>query len=139
MKRIVYKELASCLVAIGNCKESDNTDWNDKWHNMIDIIEREYLPHGSGIDNGVKLDREKSTKDKLILTFDFHFMDDNGFYDGWESYRLIVTPSLLFDVDMKIIGPNRREIKEYLYSLFYDCLMADIGEDTYTDIVRNRL
>src|ERR1017187_4876738 len=50
------------------------------------------LPSGSGIDNEITFDLEKSTKQKFVFTFGFHFMDDNGYYDGWENYRLIIIP-----------------------------------------------
>lgn len=76
------------------------------------------LPSGSGIDAGCKIDVEKSSSDKVIITFGYHFMNDAGYYDGWEDYKLIVKPKLWNDFDLRIVGKDRRFIKDYLYDLF---------------------
>ena len=102
-----------------------NCDWhkgvNDEW--MGECEDRIYkleklLPSGSGIDSGCKIDVEKSSSDKVIITFGYHFMNDAGYYDGWEDYKLIVKPKLWNDFDLRIVGKDRRFIKDYLYDLF---------------------
>lgn len=76
------------------------------------------LPSGSGIDAGCKIDVEKSSSDKVIITFGYHFMNDAGYYDGWGEYKLIIKPKLWNDFDLRIVGKDRRFIKDYLYDLF---------------------
>lgn len=64
----------------------------------------------------------------------YHFMNDAGMYDGWEDYKLIVTPSLTGDFDMRITGKNKGDIKEYLYDAFRSAL----SEITHVDYKDNR-
>lgn len=88
----------------------------------IHWIETQFLPSGSGIDCGTKVDLAGSRKDRVVLTFEYHFMNDGGYYDGWESYKVVIKPDLVFGYDMRITGPNRNQIKEYLYDTFNGAL-----------------
>ena len=81
-------------------------------------------PSGSGIDCGTKLD-SASSPEKLIFFIEFHHMNEVGYYDGWTQHKLIITPSLVFYYDMKITGPNRNGIKEYLYDIYGEWLDMD--------------
>lgn len=117
--RIDLKRLSGIFDAYLNCIKSNNTEWKDKHEAKIETM-LEALPHGSGIDDGVKFDSQRSTPEKLIFTFGFHHMDENGYYDGWSEHELIITPSLQFGYRMEITGKDRNQIKEYLYQLFYD-------------------
>jgi len=74
-------------------------------------------PSGSGIDSGTQLSDE-STPKKLVFELGFHHMDENGFYDGWTYHKAIVRPSLEYGFDLKITGPNRNDIKDYLYQVY---------------------
>ena len=90
------------------------------------------LPSGSGIDSGCTIDEEKSTKNKIIIHSAFHHMNENGFYCGWSNFDVIVTPDLLYDFNLKIVGRNAiypafSFTKEYLYSVFYDALNENIN------------
>lgn len=126
MKTINICQFSNILTAYLNCcdKGKMNLEWMEKHQDtlneMIDL-----LPHGSGIDNGIKFDWEKSNGQKLIFTFGFHHMDENGYYDGWTDHVLTITPSFPFGYDMKISGKDRNGIKEYLYSLLHDCFTFD--------------
>lgn len=94
-----------------------------------------WMPSGSGIDAGTRLDFNKSKPNKLIFNFDYHHMDQNGFYCGWSYHSLIVTPD--FDgFDMRIIGqhPSRRKwqtqhFHEYLYQTYYFALQREYKYD----------
>lgn len=73
-----------------------------------------FLPSGSGIDYGTKLDRKKSNSEKLVFEFGFHHMNNGGFYDGWTDHTAVVKPS--FDgIDLQITGRDRKQIKDYLH------------------------
>ncbi len=124
MKNINIKQLAGLLAAYQNCIKANNVEWIEKHYQSIkDILTA--LPSGSGIDAGVIFDFEKSTPEKLIFTFGFHFMDDNGMYDGWKHYTLTVTPSLQFMYQLTLKGENKRNIKEYLFSIFDDVFFTN--------------
>jgi len=47
-------------------------------------------------------------------------MDENGMYDRWIDFRVIVTPNFQFDFDLKFVGNFRRDqdLREYFYSEF---------------------
>jgi hypothetical protein len=130
MKRIVYRELVSAYLAMINCGKSGNDVWHSRWETVVDRIIYNYLPHGSGIDNGVKIS-DKTNADRLVLTFGFHFMDENDYYDGWGDYTLTVKASLQFEISLNIVGKNRNGIKEYFYDIFNDALTREIPESEY--------
>lgn len=116
-----------------NCQwlKTVNDVYRDQCESRIDKLEKE-LPSGSGIDCGCKIDREKSGNKKVIITFDYHFMNNDGYYDGWGSFKLIVTPNLSEYPDMRIVGKDRNQIKDYLYDTFSDVLFDTmIDESTF--------
>jgi hypothetical protein len=105
--------------------ESKNNEWFSKWSNYLESLNK-YLPSGSGIDSGSKIDTENSTENKIIITFEYHHMNENGYYDGWTSHKLILKPT--FDsFDMKITGKDRNQIKDYLYDTFR-CSLDEVRE-----------
>ena len=84
------------------------------------------LPSGSGIDSGCKIDVENSSSDKVVILFSWHHMNTDGYYDGWTDHKLIVTPRLWNNFDMKITGRDRNYIKDYLYDLFDSVLREEV-------------
>jgi hypothetical protein len=122
----VYARLASCLQARLNCAKMNNREWYEKHTDTINELIENYLPHGSGFDCGCKFDYERSKPDRLVITTEYHRMDDNGFYDGWTSHDVIVTPSLSSWYDIRITGKDRNGWKEYAYQEFDYCLTQEI-------------
>jgi hypothetical protein len=89
-------------------------------------IERRYLPHGSGIDCGTKVDLVKSSGNKLVLNFGFHHMDRSGYYCGWSDNTVTIRPHLqfLFTLDFKTSGQDQnskrsRDSRDYYYNVFH--------------------
>ena len=122
MKQPLYKQIAGSLQAYRNCIVSDNIEWRDKHNERIESLVKDNMPSGSGIDSGVDFDLEKSTPAKLIFTFGYHHMAESGMYDGWTQHKLTVTPSLVFDFEMKITGENPDGIKDYFCDIFSEAL-----------------
>lgn len=109
--------IASAVVARANCQVSGNTEWFDRWTARIDQLIRNHMPSGSGIDSGTKIDLGRSNGNALRFSFGFHHMDENGYYDGWTQHELVVKPA--FDgLSLHITGPDRNQIKEYLYQVY---------------------
>lgn len=79
-----------------------------------------WMPSGSGIDCGTKIDISGSTPTKLYFTFDYHHMNQHGFYCGWTSHALIVRPDF-DDFTMQIIGQHRSK-KKHETQVFHDYL-----------------
>ena len=124
----LYREFSNTLVAMENCRKANNQQWlehrEDKIKKLVD-----FLPHGSGIDNGITLDAD-SNPEKLVFHFGFHHMNDNGFYDGWTDHKLIVKPSLRFGIDIRITGKDRNSIKDYLHDLFSHALTSSVWQSS---------
>lgn len=118
MKKINICELAGTFQAYLNCKKSNNGEWAIIHASTIETM-CELLPHGSGIDSGMKFLWDESTGQKLVFTCDFHHMDENGMYDGWTEHKVIITPSFPFGYTMRITGRDRDMIKEYLHDLLH--------------------
>lgn len=127
MNKKLYKKIASNLTwrdsLIKSPPQSYQNWWSkvqeDEFHELEDM-----LPSGSGIDSGCKID-PGSKPDRIIITFSYHFMNETGYY-GWEDYRLYITPSLAYDFNMRITGPNRQQIKDYFYDMFDHVLRAEV-------------
>jgi hypothetical protein len=123
----VVATLASTIQALKNCVESGNTEWEDKHRARIARIVADYLPSGSGVDNGTTLELDKCTRSKLVMSCGFHHMDESGGYDGWTEHTVIVTPEFDgFAVDVK--GRNRNDIKEYLADIFHSAMSEQVRD-----------
>lgn len=116
--RISTAELSKYIAAWHNCRK-ENNPFEGYWHESIEAICAN-LPSGSGIDNGMKFNFEKSGENKLVFDFSFHHMNENGYYDGWTEHVLTVTPHFSYGFDLKISGRDKNEVKDYLYQLFQE-------------------
>lgn len=125
MNTTVVKELAHRIIARANCVKAGNDEWFEKHTQVIRALQDE-LPSGSGFDSGTKVDLDRSSADKLVLTTAFHHMNENGMYDGWTEHDVIVTPSLAFGFDLRITGRDRNDIKECMHEMFQAALSAEI-------------
>ena len=113
MKTINLFKLANNLKAFRSC----NDEWKTINKQSIEKLET-LLPHGSGFDGTMEIDVNKSKDNLIVIEFEFHFMDENGYYDGWETYKLKIIPSFQ-GYNLKIVGKNRNQIKDYFYDVFY--------------------
>jgi len=107
-----------------------NNEWVEVWEkNINELIET--LPHGSGVDGETKFNYEESKNDKLIINSAYHFMDDNGFYDGWTDIQIILKPDWSrVDLNVKGIFPKKySDIRNYLEELFMESF-----EENYTKL-----
>lgn len=121
----LYQSIARSFDAMQSCHKSGNTEWENKHADSIVAQVNKYMPHGSGIDAGVKFDFERSKHDKLVFTFGYHAMNENGYYVGWYDYTLTVSPSMAFDFDMKLNGKDYHGSKDYLLDLFSEALNSE--------------
>ena len=103
MKRTKLQRVAGLLKA-GKCGEAEQ-------------YVRENFPRGCGIDNGTELDTGSSAN-RIVLNVPYHHMDEQGYYDGWTTYRVVVKADLAWGYDMRVTGRDRNGIKGYLAELF---------------------
>jgi hypothetical protein len=126
MSKKVYSEIAARLKAIDYCAKSGNTEWENKHADVIEEIVKMDMPSGSGFDSGVSFDFAKSTPKRLVFYAPYHHMNDNGMYDHWTDYTVIVTPSLSSGFELRITGRDYNGFKEYAHQLFYECLSDEV-------------
>jgi hypothetical protein len=126
----LYIHFASALDALSNCIARGNTEWQSRWEAKLDALTKDFMPSGSGIDSGTKMDLEASLRDpsRLVFTTAFHHMNEAGMYDGWTEHKVVVSPSLMFGFDLKITGRDRNDIKEYLHEVYSLALQELIVE-----------
>ena len=126
--------LASTLVAaceaLRACQASPNHPWTSRWASLLDSIEANLLPSGGGFDNGTKIDREATNARRISLTFDFHHMNENGFYDGWTSHKVTISPTFR-GVEVRVSGSNKSEIRDYASEVFAS-LFTESNRIAYT-------
>lgn len=113
----LYEVLAQAIQAQQNCVTNNNTSWFGKWYDFIEDLVKDHFPKGSGFDNGTTLE-EDFNPERLVFDVSFHHMNENGMYDGWTDHQVIVTPSLSHGCNLRITGPNRNEIKDYIHDVF---------------------
>ena len=126
MNNKLYKHISATLQAYQYCIKTGNKIWEEKHEDKLNELVNDHMPSGSGIDAGMYLDFHNSKPDKLIFTFEYHHMDENGMYSGWTDHKLTVTPSLYNDFYTYISGRNKNYVKDYLYEIFEYALRQEI-------------
>lgn len=122
----LYQVLASRINAMQNCQKASNGEWLDKHEEAIKKLVEDNFPHGSGIDGGYgEFDYGRCTDKKLVFHSEYHYMNENGYYDGWYDFKVIVEASLMFgfNVDVKI-GRRMKNygVDEYLCEIYGEAL-----------------
>lgn len=114
MKSEIYKTISGVLHQL----KRDTENAPERLNQLENL-----LPSGSGIDCGTKIDREKSTGEKIVLNVDFHCMNENGYYDGWIYLKVIVTPSLYHGFNLRVVGRDYKGmVKDYIADTYYTAL-----------------
>jgi hypothetical protein len=64
-------------------------------------------------------------------------MNDAGYYDGWTYHVVTVRPSLAFEIDLRVSGPNRNDIKSHIAETFHHALTLEFepGVDAWKVLV----
>lgn len=149
MARYLYSEIASVVQARLSCAQMfcitcnrnldgygscitghevkrNNPEWFDKHSERIEQLVRNYLPSGSGFDNGTTLDLNASHADKLVFCTAYHHMVE-GYYDGWTEHTVTVTPAFNH-FHLRVSGRNRNDIKDYIADVFGCALQTELQE-----------
>lgn len=123
MKDQLFRAIARVLLARETSTERGNQEGVDNQNKFLKDLEK-FLPSGAGIDNGTKIDLENSTSSKIILTFSYHRMNDNGFYVGWFDYQVdIKLPrNLTCDYNLMFHGDEVLNDLDYLHDVFVTTL-----------------
>lgn len=122
----LFRELASIIDAYNRCRKDGNEFATKHAESINQLIG--FLPSGSGIDNGLHIDIDASSGERLVFRFSFHHMAENGMYDGWTEHVLTVKPSLQFGFVLHISGRNRNDVKEYLCDIFQHAFSSKVWQ-----------
>lgn len=128
MSRTLASKIASLVDARARCLATGNT-WAETHTTRLRALIREFLPSGSGFDNGSTIYLDESSADKIVLATSFHHMDEMGGYDGWTDHKITVRPSLVHGFTLTIGGRNRNDIKDYIAETFQHCLSQELTLD----------
>ena len=107
-------------------------DWNptgeylDSKNKRVEDLVKNYLPSGSGFDGDISID-EKSTDEKIIIRVEYHHMDINGFYDGWSTFKVIITASMAYNYCMQVKGES--VVRKYFYHVGFDDFVISVFRD----------
>lgn len=117
MEQTLIEAIATAIGARHRCAEINNMEWFDRWTQRLSAYAAA-LPSGSGIDNGTKIDVDRSTANRILLTLSYHHLNDNGFYDGWTDHTITVRPAFIGRFTLTISGRDRNETKDYLAEVY---------------------
>ena len=121
MSKTLIQIIASTINARKNCSKKGNLGWFENHSAKLKYIEENSLPSGSGIDNGTRIDLDRSTENKIVLYTSYHHMNEGGYYEGWSEHRITIKPGFN-GIDIFISGRNKNDIKEYLHDVYYTAL-----------------
>lgn len=125
MKQSLISAIAlSCQWRQDLKKTSGKEAWMAEAEFRLDSLDA-VLPTGAGMYNA-SIIRDKSSSQKVEINFMYHFVNNDGHYDGHEGYRLIIKPDLAHGYALNIFGNNRDGIKDYFYDVFADALDAQV-------------
>ena len=134
----MYQVIARKIWAMKNCLKSDNDQWYQKHKEAVENLVKDHFPHGSGIDAGFgEFDYDKCTDKKLVFCCEYHFMDEHGFYDGWYHFKITVTPSLSYGLQLKVGTLARMRshgIDEHLAEMYHDVFTMKVDEYPVTKL-----
>jgi oligoendopeptidase F len=99
----LYKRLVQTIVL------RKHHQWNEEQEKVLQKLVK-LLPH----DTEVSPD---STSKKIVLLY-----KDQG-----EIYKVIITPSLMYDFDMGIVGKEKDNLTTHIWDLFEKALKTEIS------------
>lgn len=127
----LYQWIAQQLARVRNLTDTDRPGGVDlaqaseaKEHILMRV--HQYMPSGSGFDNGTTLDLTRSNANRLVFFTAFHHMDEHGGYDGWTDHEVWVSPDLCFDFTLRVTGRDRNQIKDLIHENFNHVLLTNV-------------
>jgi len=122
----LYQKIASTIIAMKNCEKFGNQKWLETHKDTLYDIERKKLPRGSGIDAGCTINIDKSSESKIVIDVPYHCMDENGYYNGWRDYQIVIKAHLAFGFTVDVKGRDYNGLKEYLADLFHHVISEEV-------------
>ncbi len=129
-----YQILANHIQALKRCYTDDNISdsiIDGHWEMIEKLIN--LLPHGSGINYDYDIDAliNDSIENRIVIYNRFDAMLESGSYDRVIDFKVVIKPSLLNTLDIRIYGKcgKYQDVKDYLIDLYYDAMMQEITQE----------
>ncbi len=115
----VASVIATTCEALRNCEATPDHPWTSRWASLLDAIEANLLPSGGGFDRGTQIDREATNARRISLRVDFHHTSqlDTGFYSGWTSHRVTISPTFS-GCEISVSGSDLNQVREHIVDVF---------------------
>jgi hypothetical protein len=125
----VWQHLGSMVESFYRFHQCDRPEYVVKVVTSIDDLCREFLPSGSGFNNGtqwVEPDHWDTKPSIVKLKTAFHHMNETGCYDGWTDHQVKFWSTLGGSLDLVVTGKDRNGIKDYIGDTFHDALCVNV-------------
>jgi len=86
-------------------EQRDRLDYLIHNNRLVDI-----LPHGSGIDDEWYVDQLRNGN--VVASCSYHGMNENGYYDGWQDFKIVIHPIEYVTICPLCNGRGYRTIEE---------------------------
>lgn len=110
------------------CIANGNAEWQERWGETIRRL-LQLLPSGSGFDSDPEVTITKNGT--LSIVVPFHCMNDVGYYDGWETYKVTARPTFEGMV-VNVRGPNvkgsRFGLADYVGEAYQGALSQEVSD-----------
>ena len=129
MSQPLYAVIAAKVSAIESCMKNNNVQHKTQHENDINALVKEYMPSGGGFNYPVDVVWEDTKSERLVFETKFDHMNEYGFYVGTTPHKITVTPSLAFDVNIKVSGQNQKGAKEQITDAFLEALKQPVPNE----------
>jgi hypothetical protein len=131
-KHKIVQLIATSLDAMRRAAKDGNHVWEANHTLIANHLADNYLPRGSGFDNGTHIALDKCKPGRIVFTASYHHMVE-GMYSGWTDHDVIITPD--FDgLNYRITGGNKNRIKKYILEEFDNALHNELTTETWDEI-----
>lgn len=121
----VINKIAQAVVAYHAHKNAGNLRMAEEAEDRVREMAKEFLPSGSGINNGTTVNLIKSNA-YILEMFCIFYHIENGTYGPRTGHRIIASASLASGFLLTITGEDYNGIKEYLYDTFRQALEFNV-------------
>ena len=86
--------------------------------NWVENVLIPSLPHGAGIDADWVLEKVQRNR-KIVLACAYHGMNERGYYDGWQAFKVALDPYNPKDFKVTLSSEDQKynQHKDWFYGL----------------------
>lgn len=132
--KTILMRIVAAIEGMARGRTSGNDVLEDTWQEYLEVLAKNHLPKGGGIDNGTQVDLEDSTPTKLVFLLDYHHMNYLGVYTRWTTHKLQVRPAFnAKGFTVKVRGKS--ELNEHLRAILEQALVQEFPDEHHKDLI----